>query len=192
MESDIIHLMTCNRIISAFHSFLNAAAENSVRPSEGMAEGGCGGNSAMPERIELSPRHLPEYLEGRTPKKNVLSFLEEIGRAQIRKARNIFLWCPPSPRGGGGASSFVGILRKMGSDFFKQTPPNLICRRSCLGASPLGIGFRQEIPGGFEFRQKNSRQKSAVPKQSLDCAKGARADERFLEIVGVSAMPLSI
>jgi len=84
------------------------------------------------------------------------------------------------------------ILRKMGSDFFKQTPPNLICRRSCLGASPLGIGFRQEIPGGFEFRQKNSRRKSAVPKQSLDCAKGARADERFLEIVGVSAMPLSI
>ena len=60
-----------------------------------MAEGGCGGNSAMPERIELSPRHLPEYLEGRTSKKNVLSFLEEIGRAQIRKARNIFLWCPP-------------------------------------------------------------------------------------------------
>src|ERR1035437_3133940 len=40
-------------------------------------------------------RHLPEYLEGRTPKKNVLSFLEKIGRAQIRKVRNIFLWCPP-------------------------------------------------------------------------------------------------
>ena len=78
------------------------------------------------------------------------------------------------------------VLRKMGSDFFKQTPPFQICRRSCLGASPLGIGFRQEIPGGFEFRQKHSRQKSAVPKRSLDCAKGARADEeRFLEIVGV-------
>src|SRR3989338_4499161 len=56
-------------------------------------------------------------------------------------------------------------LRKMGSGFFKQTPPKLICRRSCLGASPLGIGFRQEIPGGFEFRQKNSRRKSAVPKR---------------------------
>jgi len=39
-------------------------------------------------------RHLPEYLEGRTPKKNVLSFLEEIGRTQIRKAGNFF-WCPP-------------------------------------------------------------------------------------------------
>src|SRR3989344_2151864 len=89
--------------------------------------------------------------------------------------------------------SFVGILCKMGSDFFKQTPPFQICRRSCLGASPLGIGFRQEIPGVFEIRQKNSRRKSAVPKRSLDCAFGARADEeRFLEIVGVSAMPLSI
>ncbi len=95
----------------------------SLIPSEGMAEGGCGGNSAMPERIELSPRHLPGYLEGRTPKKNVLSFLEEIGRAQIRKARNIFLWCCRAKRGSGGASSFVGVLRKMGSDFFKQTPP---------------------------------------------------------------------
>src|SRR3989344_7575999 len=36
------------------------------------------------------------------------------------------------------------VLRKMGSDFFKQTPPNLICRRSCLGVSPLGVGFRPE------------------------------------------------
>jgi len=37
----------------------------------------------------------------------------------------------------------------------------LICRRSCLGVSPLGIGFRQEIPGGFEIRQKNSRRLTA-------------------------------
>ena len=123
----------------------NVAAKISVRPSEGMAEGGCGGNSAMPERIELPPRHLPEYLEGRIPKKNVLSFLEEkIGRAQIRKARDIFLWCCRAERGSGGATS-LGVFRKMGSDFFKQTPPFRICRRSCLGASPLGIGFRQEI-----------------------------------------------
>ncbi len=160
----------------------------SLIPSEGMAEGGCGGNSAMPERIELSPRHLPGYLEGRTPKKNVLSFLEEIGRAQIRKARNIFLWCCRAKRGSGGASSFVGVLRKMGSDFFKQTPPFQICRRSCLGASRLGSGFRQEIPRVFEIYRQHSRRKAAVPKRSLDCAKGARADERFSEVVGVSAV----
>ena len=41
------------------------------------------------------------------------------------------------------------VLRKMSSDFFKQTPPFQICRRSCLGASRPGIGFRQENPGGF-------------------------------------------
>jgi len=53
---------------------------------------------------ELRPRHLPEYLECRTPKKNVLSFLEEkIGRTQIRKARNIFLWGCRTEQGSGGA-----------------------------------------------------------------------------------------
>src|SRR3989338_6502499 len=89
-----------------------------------------------------------------------------------------------------------GVLLEMGSSFFKQTPPKLICiridRARAEGAS-LGWHFRQEIPRGFEFRQKHSRRKSAVPKRSLDCAFSARADEeRFLEIVGVGAMPLSI
>src|SRR3989344_2329615 len=43
--------MTCSRIISAFHSSLNAAGffRRNAR-SEGAAEGGCGGNSAAPER----------------------------------------------------------------------------------------------------------------------------------------------
>src|SRR3989337_4136866 len=42
-------------------------------------------------------RHLPEYLEGRTPKRKMsFPFSEKIGRAQIRNARNIFsFWCPP-------------------------------------------------------------------------------------------------
>lgn len=31
MENDIIHLMTCNRIISVSHSFLNVATKNPVR-----------------------------------------------------------------------------------------------------------------------------------------------------------------
>ena len=103
-------------------SFEFVAVENSVRPSEGLAEGGCGGNSAKPERIELPSRHLPEYLEGRTPKKNVLSFLEEkIGCAQIRKARNIFLWCPPYSAGG-GAGSFVQFpLEKSSSKVYNYS-----------------------------------------------------------------------
>ena len=49
-------------------------------------------------------RHLPEYLEGRTPKRKMsFPFSEKIGRAQIRKARNIFsFWGCRVKRGGGG------------------------------------------------------------------------------------------
>jgi len=74
----------------------------------------------------------------------------------------------------------VRVLLEMGSNFFKQTPPKLISiridRARARGAG-LGWHFRQEIPGGFEFRQKNSRRNSAVSKRSLDCAKSTRADE---------------
>ena len=109
--------------ISSFHSFLNTA-KNPARISPKEISGASGGflpkplllrlrhpnsktnepkfwqilspkNSFAKTSSALKPHALPEYLEGRTPKKNVLSFLEEIGRAQIRKARNIFLWCPP-------------------------------------------------------------------------------------------------
>ena len=50
-------------------------------------------------------RHLPEYLEGRTPKRKMsFPFSEKIGRAQIRKARNIFsFWGCRVKRGSGGA-----------------------------------------------------------------------------------------
>src|SRR3989344_8517297 len=86
MESDIIHFMTCNKIISTFHSFFNVAAgffRRNAR-SEGAAEGGCGGNSVAPERP-----------------------------AGAKRRRSL------------------GVLRKMGSDFFEKTPPFQICQRSC-------------------------------------------------------------
>ena len=63
------------------------------------------------------------------------------------------------------ARAKLGVLLEMGSNFFKQTPPKLICfridRARAEGAG-LGWHFRQEIPRGFEFRQKHSRRKSAV------------------------------
>src|SRR3989338_3297786 len=37
-------------------------------------------------------RHLPEYLEGRTPKKNALSILEKITPAKIRKSKEHFFF----------------------------------------------------------------------------------------------------
>jgi hypothetical protein len=109
--------------------------------SEGAAEGGCGGNSAAPERS-----------------------------AGAKRRRSI------------------GVFRKMGSDFFKQTPPKLI---SCLArrfAPRFGRHFREEMPRVSEIHRQDSRREAAVPKQGLDCAFSARADERFLEILGVSAV----
>ena len=83
----------------------NSAAKKISVGSEGAAEGGCGGNSAAPERIE--PRHLSEYLEGRTPKKNVLSiFRKNLARANPNSKRHFSLVSAEALRGGGGASQF--------------------------------------------------------------------------------------
>ena len=92
-------------------------------------------------------------------------------------------------------ATLVGILLEMGSDFFKQTPPNLICfridRARAKGAG-LGWHFRQEIPRGFEFRQKHSRREAAVPQANACSLQSTGADAVRLKIVGVGAMPLSI
>ena len=106
--------MTCNRIISASHSFLNAR----ISPKE---KRGANGkflpkpllfhlrhpNSKKISRVFcqiLSPknsfgktesalfRHLPEYLEGRTPKeKHPFLFQKKFHPRQIKKARSVFL-----------------------------------------------------------------------------------------------------
>ena len=144
----------------------------------------------MPERNQKvdSPAVL---LEEAGHHRKILFSLEEkeIRRAQNEKSKEYFSVVGRAERATAGLASLVGVFRKMGSDFFKQTPPNLIYRRSCLGASRLGIGFRQESPRVFEIHRQHSRREAAVPKRSLDCAFSARADEkRFLEIVGVGAV----
>jgi len=80
-------------------------AKNPVRPSKGMAEGGCGGNSAIPlQKIEASPAAL--LVESRTQQKSFLFLLEEkIRRAQNQKCReNFFAGWRVSASGGGLAS----------------------------------------------------------------------------------------
>ena len=93
-----------------------AAAKNHVRPSKGMAEGGCGGNSAMfLQKIEAS--HAALLVESRTQQKSFLFLLEEkIRRAQIRKSEECFTWRRASASGG-GLASFGGCFPKMRSDF---------------------------------------------------------------------------
>ena len=62
-----------------------AAAKNPVRPSKGMAEGGCGGNSASPE-----PKRSPAALlvQSRATQKSFL-FLskKKTGRGQTGKSK---------------------------------------------------------------------------------------------------------
>ena len=81
------------------------AAKNFVSPSEGEAEGGCGGNSASPE-----PKRSPAALlvQSRTKQKSFLFLLEEkIGRAQNKKCReNFFAGWRASASGGGAERQF--------------------------------------------------------------------------------------
>lgn len=77
------------------------AAKNFASPSEGEAEGGCGGNSASPE-----PQRSPAALlaKSRTPQKSFLFLLEEkIGRAQIKKCEENFFAGWRALASGGGA-----------------------------------------------------------------------------------------
>src|SRR3989344_5536256 len=100
-----------------------AAAKNHVRPSKGMAEGGCGGNSAIPlQKIEASPAAL--LVESRTQQKSFLFLLEEkIRRAQIRKSEeSFFCWV-----GGGRERRRAGFIRRV-------FPENVFGFRSGWGA----------------------------------------------------------
>jgi len=114
--------MTCTTIISAFHSFLNAAAKNPVRPRKNTAEGGCGGNSAVfLQKIEAAPAACS--VRSRTQQKSFLFLLEEkIRRAQIRKCEENFLAGWRALASGGGAASLVGVLLKESSNINQKTP----------------------------------------------------------------------
>jgi hypothetical protein len=53
------------------------SAEKKNRPREGMAEGGFGGNSATPERIQKADSPAVLLVKSRTPHKSFLFLLEE-------------------------------------------------------------------------------------------------------------------
>jgi hypothetical protein len=99
-------------------------AKNSVRPSEGMAEGGCGGNSAMPERNQIvdSPAVLLESAEHH--RKILFSLEEKIRRAQNEKSKEYFSVAKRAERATAGLASLVGVLLKECSNFVQKTPPD--------------------------------------------------------------------
>ena len=99
-----------------FLSVLNKPAEKIGRPSEGAAEGGCGGNSAAPE-----PKRSPAALLGqsRSQQKSFLFLLEEkIRRAQIRKSEENFFAGWRALASGGGAERVSSVQNRFG---FRQT-----------------------------------------------------------------------
>ena len=120
------------------------AAKIFASPSEGEAEGGCGGNSASPEPksrscgINSAPAAL--LVQSKAQQKSFLFLLEEkIRRAQIKKCRENFFagWRASASGGGSGASNFaVRIFVKKSSDFNQKVPP-LAYENELGGHSPL-------------------------------------------------------
>ena len=121
--------------------------------SEGAAEGGCGGNSAAPERnqTEASPAAL--LVQSRATQKSFLFLLEEkIGARKSGKAKKTFLWGSAGFPHGGGAASLVPF--KVGSRevYNYSTKTNLFgidCSARRVRRAPQGkirFCFRRKIP----------------------------------------------
>ncbi len=69
-------------------------------------------------------RHTARDLEGRTPKKNVLSFLEEISPPPNQRSKRHFsLVLPSEARQWRNDSFHIGILLVKSSDFVQETQP---------------------------------------------------------------------
>ena len=93
----------------------DVAAKNLRRGSEGAAEGGCGGNSAAPER--RSPAAPPEYLEGGTEQKNILFLFRRKNRARAKSEKRRIFFCEVAAgalaEAGGGAGQSVFRSKKV-------------------------------------------------------------------------------
>ncbi|MBU1350127.1 hypothetical protein KJ978_00935 [Patescibacteria group bacterium] len=94
-----------------------------ARKQAGKKEGGWGEGIFARLSEKRSPAAL--FVQIRTPQKSFLFLLEEKNRrAQIKKCEENFFAGWRGFRAAAGLTSSLGIFRKMGSDFFKQTPQN--------------------------------------------------------------------
>jgi len=129
------------------------AAKISVRPSEGAAEGGCGGNSAAPERIQKEASPAALLVQSRTPKKSFVFLLEEkIRRAQIKNRKQNFSLVGRALASGGGAASLVPFKKGSRKVYNYSTKTNFVgidCSARANARAPQGkirFCFRREIP----------------------------------------------
>jgi len=139
--------------------------------SGGMAEGGFGGNSAMPERIQKEAAPAAPLVKSRSQPKSFLFLLEEkIRRAQIKKCEENFLAGWRALASGGGAASLVGVLLKESSNINQKRPPIFtFCEivRSCLGALRLAMVFPRQNPSIFEGERKRPLGNAEVRRAKL-------------------------
>jgi hypothetical protein len=121
-----------------------------------MAEGGCGGNSAIPlQKIEASPAAL--LGESRTQQKNFLFLLEEkIRRAQNQKCRENFFAGWRVPASGGGLASLVWfrsrISDKMSSSQTVKTHQNLTFFKQKKTGVPARTMSSRDTPPNYSPR----------------------------------------
>ena len=110
------------------HFALQNTASNSAEkkncPREGVAEGGFGGNSATPERIQKADSPAVLLVESRTPQNSFLFLLEDKNRrAQIKKCEENFFAGWRGFRATAGLTSLLGVLLKKCSNINQKTPP---------------------------------------------------------------------
>ena len=120
----------------ALQNTASNSAEKKNRPREGVAEGGFGGNSATPERIQKADSPAVLLVKSRTPHKSFLFLLEEKNRrAQIKNCEENFFAGWRGFRATAGLASLLGVLLKKSSNFVQKTPPKL----------KIGIGSRNGV-----------------------------------------------
>ena len=125
------------------------SAEKKNRPREGVAEGGFGGNSATPERIQKTDSPAVLLVKSRTPHKSFLFLLEEKNRrAQIKKCEENFFAGWRGFRATVGLASLLGVLLKKCSNFVQKTPHiifyTLFCVKNNKRCGLLGIRIKTE------------------------------------------------
>jgi hypothetical protein len=155
----------------ALQNTASNSAEKKNRPREGVAEGGFGGNSATPERIQKVDSPAVLLVQSRTPHKSFLFLLEEKNRrAQIKKCEKNFFAGWRGFRATAGLASLLGVLLKKCSNFVQKTPPSFTfseIERCCLGAKRLGMIFFRNFEGIFEIQNQSAVGNAEVRRAKL-------------------------
>ena len=162
-------------VFSALGGWDKEKKENSAKKiavgSEGVAEGGFGGNSATPERIQKADSPAVLLVKSRTPQNSFLFLLEEKNRrAQIKKCEENFFAGWRGFRATAGLASLLGVLLKKCSNINQKTPPIFtFCEivRSCLGAKRLGMVFFRNFKGIFEIQNQSAVGNAEVRRAKL-------------------------